>query len=108
MNQELLDQLKTLKFDVTLIPADATDELLKAIIAALQVGSANPIPESSPEPVSTPMADPSGMPAPSAAPLAAAGLNPSQITTVTKFMDAVAATAATTRLSCTSARIKPS
>src|SRR5882724_5189883 len=31
MNQELLDQLKTLKFDVTLIPADATDELLKAI-----------------------------------------------------------------------------
>lgn len=96
MDQALLDQLKALDFPIETIPPDATDELLKAIIACAQAKNANPTPEPTPEPVVT-NSDTTGTPAPSAtgvpssAPLATAlqgtGMNPSQITTVTKFFD---------------------
>lgn len=101
MSQELIDQLKALNFDVSLIPADATDDLLKAIIAAIQATNANtpePLPDDnqmSGNPaagtaVGTGTAGGASLPAPSAAslaPMQAAGLTPAQITTVTKFMD---------------------
>lgn len=89
MSQELVDKLKELGFDVSLIPADATDDLLNAIIAAIQGTNANP---PAAPPTDTPpatMSQPAVAPAaPAPAPvLPAMNAQPSQITTTAKFME---------------------
>lgn len=89
MNPDLIEKLKALGFDVSLIPADATDDLLNAIIGVMQAANGNPAPESPvPETMSAPVLPAPVAPAPTPTPspvVPAVNGQPSQITM--KFME---------------------